>query len=253
RGEFDLFLKDMLWQTERQNNFLNTIEYFFDIDPLLFVLGIAGILFAAYKKDYFILLGTVPFVIFLTIIGFTQYFYFILLVPILSIAGSRVILSVIEKFGKRYFEKLFTTCAIAIVIFGVSSLIPLIMLDVSDSQFQALSFVLENTKDNSPTILASPVYSWILDDVFSRQNVPIDYSVVLFYDEKLQDIMLIADYHFMLDIQRGSQLEQLYNKSQTIQTFDNSISGYDTELYPYSSLKFNLEGSNIQIRTNYEN
>ena len=250
KNQVDLFVNDVLWQTNRQNNLLETLEYFFDVDPVFMILGVIGLGFAAYKKDYFLLCWFSPFMIFLIIVGYTQYFYLILLAPVLSIAGAQIIFYATQKLYKNH-SQIIITCAIIIATFGLASLLPLITLDVSSSQFEAMAFVLQNTKDDSVTILSSPVYSWVFSDVFSKDNIPLDYGVVLFDDKNLQNVLLIADYHFMLDIPRGAPLEQIHNETKTIATFDSNLSKFNTEMYPFDSLKLNFEGSDIHIRTNY--
>jgi hypothetical protein len=72
-GDFDLWLKDIMWNTHRQNTsenavggtLLNCLKYLFQIEPVLLILGFAGILFAEIKRDFLILLWVTPFIIFL--------------------------------------------------------------------------------------------------------------------------------------------------------------------------------------------
>jgi hypothetical protein len=64
---------------------------FFEIDPIILVLGIIGLSFAAIKRDIFLLLWVIPFTIFLSVIGFVQYFYWISVLPVFGIAIGRMI------------------------------------------------------------------------------------------------------------------------------------------------------------------
>jgi len=249
-GEFDLWLKDVLWQAGRESGGLSIAKFFFEADPVLFLIGIGGIAYAGYRKDVFILAWFVPMILFLATIGFTQYFHWIPLIPIFCIAASVMILNALQKLRPQNYERLLRYSVISIIVFGMASTVPIIATNVSQSQFQAMSFVLkEIDEDDEITILASPVYSWIFDDVFDRKYVMEDYSVILFGDVPTKEILLVADYHFILDIPRGPQLKQVYENTETIAKFDNDVLKYDTRLYPYGSFKLNLEGINIDIRT----
>ena len=77
---------------------LNSI---FNMDPLLVILGITGVVFSAIKKDYFILLMVIPYVIFVALIGWMSYFHWILLIPAFCIAASILI----EYLSNRIMKK----------------------------------------------------------------------------------------------------------------------------------------------------
>ena len=50
-GQFDLWINDVLWQSQRSNSILEIIGYFLLIDPILFVIGMAGIAYSAITKN----------------------------------------------------------------------------------------------------------------------------------------------------------------------------------------------------------
>ena len=245
QNDFDLWFKDVLWHTQRESAGLYITKYFIDIDPVLFGLGIAGIAYSVYRKDLFVLLWTVPMVLFLGTMGFTQYFHWIPLIPIFCIAGAILIVKSIEKI--KHAEKLMLASIMILVIFGLASTIPLIVTDMSSSQFQAMSFVLNDVDTENVTILASPVYAWVFD-YYGLDNVMLDYSIILFEEPQTDKVLLIADNHYIIDLSRGSELQELYDETQSLIVFENSISEYDTWIYPYTSLKFNMEGSVIDVR-----
>lgn len=248
-GQFDLWSRDVLWQVGRESGGLSIAKFFFEADPVLFLIGLGGVAFAAYRKDFFVLTWFIPMTVFLGTVGFTQYFHWIPMIPIFCIAGSIMIVKVIQKIKIKNSEQLLKYSIIIIVIFGVSSNIPLISTDLSKSQFQAMSFVLEKVdKESNVTILASPVYSWAFDKVFERKYVMYDYSMILFFNPPTKNILLVSDNHFILDIPRGPQLKKVYENTNTIAKFDNNILEYDTQIYPYGSFKLNQEGFNIDIR-----
>ena len=142
------------------------------------------------------------------------------------------------------------------VIFGLSSTTILISQDVTQSQFDAASYVIQilsGYDGKDITILASPIYSWIFADIFDIDNVPADYSIVLFEQIPTQDILLVADSHFIIDTNRGTQLLDVYNKTTKIEQFDGNVQNYDLSSFPFSSMKLNGEGERIEIKTNSEN
>jgi len=133
------------------------------------------------------------------------------------------------------------------LIVGFSSTTLLIINDVSYNQFQALSYVLKNY-DNDFTVLASPTYSWILQDVFQWKNVPNDYSELLFYPISNEKIVIIEDPHYRIDLGRGPELQMALDNSKIVQTFEGTIKNFDSRNYPYTSIQANFEASDINIR-----
>jgi hypothetical protein len=214
---------------------------------VLFVIGMAGIVYSAITRNKFVLFWFIPFMTFLSLIGFKQYFHWIPLIPILCISASVWILDIPKKI--KYFQSkiIHGTIIMSILVFGFSSTILIITNDVSYNQFEALSYVIENQKEQN-TILASPVYSWIIYDVYNIENVPKDYSMVLFYPIETKNITVIADPHFMLDQNRGEELQKAYKNTQSIKYFEGKANDFDTRIYPYTSMRMNQEGSFIDIR-----
>ena len=123
----------------------------------------------------------------------------------------------------------------------------LIINDTSEVQFQALSYVLENY-DDKYTILASPVYSWIIGDVFEWKNVPKDYSEILFYPVTKEKRIIIVDPHYHIDLERGPQLQEALDDSSIVKTFEGTVMDFDSRNYPYTSMQANYEASKIEIR-----
>ncbi|MGI0102957.1 MAG: ArnT family glycosyltransferase [Nitrosotalea sp.] len=252
-GQFDLWIKDVLGQADRHSYGLPYISYLFlQMDPVLFILGIAGIAFCIYKKDYFILMWSIPFIIFLLAIGYNQYFYWIPVLPVFCISASVMLVKVLGRVKREHLGKNFPVVVVlGIGVFGLAGTMLIINTNMSSSEFEAASFVLQHVKDsdNKTTILASPVYSWIFSNVFHKQNVFADYSLALFEPITTEKVVLVADQHYvMVDMSRGKQLQQLYNDSKTVATFVGNTQGYDISLYPYTSLKVNYEENPIVIK-----
>ena len=91
-GQLDEWIDGIFWQAERQSKPLSDAYLmFFQIDPVSLILGIAGIILAVLKRDLFIILATVPFLIFLYGIGYVSHFHWIPVFPAFCIAGGNLI------------------------------------------------------------------------------------------------------------------------------------------------------------------
>ena len=244
--QFDLWQKGVLWQTQRTNSILDVFGFFAVIDPLMFVLGLSGIALAVLRRDKFLLLWFIPFVIFLSSVGYKQYFHWMMIIPVMCIAAG-ILMDSIRKYDIIKKKSVYVGIVSGVLIFGFTSTTLLIINDISDNQFQALSYVLENYNDRV-TILTSPVYSWILYDVFERENVPKDYSDILFHPIVTEKTVIMVDEHYRIDLARGPQLQNALDKTTAIQTFEGTIAGFDSKIYPYTNMQANGEATKIEIR-----
>ena len=243
-GQFDFWMRDVVWQTQRQSDrFPTIVRGFFLYDPVLLVLGIAGFIYAAIKRQLFILLWIVPFVIFLSAIGYVQYFYWIPVLPVFCIAAGQLV-----DRATHVKQRLLPYATIAgLGIFGLASTIPLVIADVTSAQFDAAAFVADYD-DNETTIVSSPDYSWIFMYVFDKEHVFTDYRDLLFYPVETDKIILISDQHFQYDVGAGKQLRDAYNNTRPIETFSGNVYNFDLSRYPYTSMAANYEGSKVEIR-----
>jgi 4-amino-4-deoxy-L-arabinose transferase-like glycosyltransferase len=139
-GEFDNWIHGILWQTTGRPSSppTGTLHTFFYMDPILFVLSIAGLIYAAIKRDFFLLLWVIPFLIFLYFIDYVSAFHLMPIVPALCIAASRFLVEIPGKIKniKKYY-KLQQTLPFAIIsgiiIFGLISTTMLITVLLHDS------------------------------------------------------------------------------------------------------------------------
>ncbi len=235
--QLDLWFKDVLWQTQRESTggFTNIVRMFIIFDPILFVLGMSGLIYAIIKKDLMILLFIIPFIAYLAIIGYTQYFHWLPILPALAIAGALLL----DKIVKIRFGYLLL---VSILAFGFVSNIMLITSDLTSVQFDTMRFVI-NYRDDE-IILASPVYSWIFN---LYNDTSLDYTHPLFYPAP-KEIILIVDNHFIFDAKRYEQLRHLYNNTMSIAKFEGNVNRYDNSIYPYTNMKVNYEGDFIEVR-----
>ena len=63
-GQFDLWLKDVLWQAHRHRTLVESITALFQVDPVLLILGFGGVAFAAIRRDLFPVIWAGSFVVF---------------------------------------------------------------------------------------------------------------------------------------------------------------------------------------------
>jgi Dolichyl-phosphate-mannose-protein mannosyltransferase len=259
-GKFNEWLKTVVAQTQRSDRPLfAAIQMAVIIDPLLVVAGACGLCFAATKRDFFLLLWSMPYLVFLYIIGWVSVFHLILIIPAFCIAGSEVIVQLSNKivYRKRMRQlnkNLFPWITISFVgIFGFTSTFLLITKNVSSSQFEAAAFVSEYLRNNDEsyhdiTLVSNPVYSWIFTYVYNKDHVFPDYRGPLFAPIQTEMILLIADAHFKADIRSAEKLQKIYNNTNDIATFNGDVLKYDHDKYPYTSMSLNYEGSKVEVR-----
>jgi len=169
--------------------------------------------------------------------------------PVFCISASILIMNILERFDRKSLNKILPSAVVlGITIFGLTSTFLVISVNVTHSEFQTASFILQNVNDTDTTVLANPTYEWVLHYVFHKNNTPNDYSFVLFNHLKTGKILLVADPHFLIDLGRGKQLQQIYDNSTTMATFDEDLSKYDLSMYPYSNIKMNVDGEHIEIK-----
>lgn len=247
RGEFNLWLADIMGQTVRGDGGLPTLlGSYFLLDPVLFILGLGGFSYAIIKRQIFPILWCVPFLILFSIIQYVQYFYWIPIIPIFCIAGGYWIMSVkkvVKSVSFSYYILMIIT------VFGIVSTILIITTNVSD-QLEATTFVasyLDKNKD--ATVISSPVYSWIFHYVFYDKSVLSDYRDLLFCPLPNENIILVASPGFHAHLNAGRELSIVYGNTTTIKKFSSNVFSYDTKWYPFTNLWENFDGSIIDIRT----
>ena len=259
-GEFDKWKDDVLHQTtERKSKpLINTLKTFFFNDPVLFVLGISGIIFAAIKRDLFILLYSIPFLLFLYLLDFVSSFHVIPLLPIFAIAGAKLIVDLSNMIPLLRLKQITPYIIISsIAIFGLVSTYLLISINVNSVVIETHSVLIEKLSEsnNSVTLIGNPLYIWMPRHVFD-----ITYDDRSYYSTRplaTQDYILISDSGQKKiqkeDSKRGNFQKQLFNDTQIIESIkaDNMKKGYNIKNYPYSNMKLNPNIKQIDIHANY--
>ncbi|MDA7958719.1 MAG: glycosyltransferase family 39 protein [Nitrosopumilus sp.] len=246
-GQLDSWMRDVLWQAGRgSGGMIQVVESLFRMDPVSASIAAASLAFAAYRRDAFLLLWSVPFLVFVGSVGFLQYFHFVLVFPAACAAAGLAADCCLGRIRDRIRDPALVAAVAAAAVFGGISSGLLVSEDLTAGQFRVMGMLGENL-DGGATLLAGPVYSWVASDVLGLGGVPPDYSVVLFEPAPAGDLVLVADPHFVLDIQRGQPLADLYDGLERVALVEHPIIR-DTGAFPYGSLSYMGEGREIEIR-----
>jgi hypothetical protein len=246
-GEIQYWWDGIYYQTHRQvataaltaidlrDTFSSSIEKNFFKAPILLSLGLVGLAYAGLKKDFFLLLWTIPFLVFLYFIGLVRDFHLIPILPALCISGGRVIADLIGKIEHRKVRRILSISIIStIVIIGLINFVSLIKIN-NDAKFEEVAFVLrylEENKSENITSISTHEFSWIPKYVFqlgSNYLIPelgIDESpqnakVLMVVDGVFKDVLSTND-------AIGKHLNKIYNSNSkggttTIQGQVNNI------------------------------
>ena len=270
-GDTEHWLDDVIWQaTERPESSLdNSLRDLLRIDPVLIVLGSAGFVYAALRKDPLIILWIIPFIIFFYFVGRITYNYWVPLLPAFCIGSSVLIIGLSNKILRisNLVGRILPFAVItSIAIFGLIINVKLISSDLTSSQIKAAAFVqyqLNNEKlvqnNNVPsssnvTVISGPNYSWVFKYVFNENNIldnfrdrkPIDTEKFIMITDVPYKTFLRRD-----NTDRSERLEALFDNTVSLAKFEGNASKYDYDKYPYFSIRQGRSGSEIDIRSNY--
>jgi hypothetical protein len=274
-GDLEYWLDRVVWQATEggvaESSLDKSLGDLLRIDPVLIILGSVSFIYAAVRKDLFILLWLIPFIIFFYIVGRVTYNYWVPLLPVFCIAGSVFIIEICSKITKgtsRLIGRILPFAIISsVVIFGLIINLMLLTVDLTSSQIQAAAFVqyqLNNEKANNNnidtqfsrniTVISGPNYSWIFNYVFKEDNVlenfrdrmPIDTEKFIMMTDLAYKNFLRRD-----NTDTSERLEMLYDNTVSIAKFKVDASKYDYDKYPYFSIQQGRSGSEIDIRSNY--
>ena len=268
-GDLNGWLNGVLWQgSQRQGEgktLGDVVTIFFKLDPVLFFLGIAGIIFGAIKKDLFPLVWSAPYILLMYLVGWATHFHWIFVLPVFCIAVALLLVrssQLLLRINKNRMVGLVPYIAIcAVSIFGLVSTMILITSNLSLAQYQVAAFVsqeIHNSKYN-PTVISSPIYSWIFKYVLDKDHV---FAHIRDSSQPIQtkQILLITDSTFQHvlfnpgeDKNQIQLIKTIYNNTtQPIASFRDTVIAYDTRNYPYINMReADIGGGQIIVQTNY--
>jgi hypothetical protein len=93
-SHFNKWSEGILRQINREKNhpLFDSIRYSIEIDPVLSILGIAGLVFGVVIKRNFLLLSwVIPLLVFLYLIGYVSIYHLVPLLPVFCIAAAKMI------------------------------------------------------------------------------------------------------------------------------------------------------------------
>lgn len=274
-GQFGDWLDGVLYQTGRQGgrDLLYSIKLVIQMDPLLVTLGLGAVIFSVIKKDYFVLFWTLPYLIFLGLIGWVVYFHWSVLLPILCIALGMMVESLRKRFAAHKFIGLLPYVMIsAIAIFGLLSFTILASSNLNTTYNEVNLFVTRELHQNDEktdnqadkygtTLIGShrtraliwiPKYVFNDDVTFRDTDLPNDNFTKPAQTKKF---LLVADSNSLSKFAQIKQDEKYsritllyYNTSHTIATFIDQASNKNNLLNLEENHGF---GQFIEIKANY--
>jgi hypothetical protein len=245
-GHLDDWLKGVYYQTHREaQTFFASLNLFSKADPVLFIVGIAGLIFAAIRRDYFLLLWAIPFLMALYFVGWVLIYHFIPLLPVLCIAGARLLIEIPNRIRFKSIARISLSAIVAgILIFGITTTFLLIKSNTNYFYFEGDLFLTQYLEDNNVslkknnlTIISDAFYLWIPQHVF---HLPGTYKT--FFDSTLsrtQLSLLIVDAGFMEVMhehnKQGNLLHTIYdtNNTKKIAMFGKNQYNQNISIYLY--------------------
>jgi hypothetical protein len=287
-GDFADWIDGIFWQSSERKaegkSFYEIVTSAFRTDPVLLILGSAGVIYLTIRRDYFPIIWIVPYITLLIIVGWVTHFHLIPIIPILCISIGKLVydLPAIMRIKKSIPTS--TIMISAIGLFGLISSAILISTDLTDAQFESVVYITkalvpingismnknhsnmshsnmnqdsDNRSLNQITVISSPIFSWIYKYVFNN-----DYTFTHVRDTqpiKTQKIILLIDstYKHVISGVEGEnatqvmRLKNIYNNTDIEALFRDDTSKYDRKIYPFTGLDTAAIGSITQeIRTN---
>jgi hypothetical protein len=242
-GEFDQWQDGIIYQTTRASKPLfDAVNDFYNKDPVLLFLGIAGFVFATIvRKDLLFVFWIVPFLGFFYVVDYVSHFHMIPLIPAFCIGAAVLIGDLSERVmrNKRLVRRILPFAIIsAIGIFGLVSTTALIVKARNSSDFDVIANVVqhlpgniekvnivENSQgldstgykpvssgDENVTIIGTSRHFWILQYVFDKlgyeyksPNNMISKKTLEGIEDGTEKVLMIAD-EYMRKIVSGEEL-----------------------------------------------
>jgi hypothetical protein len=272
-NQSDQWLYWALWQTDRGDRPISaSLLNILYMDPLVSILGVAGLVLAALRKDFFLLLWMLPFLMLSYAVGWVQYFHLAPILPALCIS-SAIFIDFIRKIITKYSNVLSYSPIVFVVIFGFVSTTMLITLDVNSTYYKIYSAIAQkipnsDNMDSKITLIGSHWWVWdsywITNYVLNKSHALIDPHLDPKFNTKVSTdkVLFVGDPIFVDSLSRRlnsdnlRQIRQLYNESMDIGSFTDNVTSPTTANYPYNTLPIMIWNENhpsgkIYIKSNY--
>jgi hypothetical protein len=271
-GNLNEWLDGVVWQATRADRPFNfeMKTVFLRMDPVLVAIGVAGLIYAVIKKDYFILLWAFPYLIFIYFVNWVYFFHTIPIIAAFCIGGATLLLHIFKKIHNERLSKSVQFVVIgAIVVFGLVNSTLLVTQNINNSDYKLIAFVTKylpykhNAVDNSSekVTLIGPngafILYWIPSQVFNKN---FDYKWFESRRDyvqppiKTEKFLMITDWNMRKDLAGNSTKEhikyvsQLYDNSNLFGVFYNNTLLPDLKKYPYTNILDDVSGDRASQR-----
>lgn len=262
---FDYWLSRVIYQGSRSGEapLQDALYDEFIFDPIFTIIGLAGLVYAAVKREYFLLLWALPFLFFMYLVHWVLPFHLVPLFPLFAIAAAVMIVDVSNKIGRinRTVGHLLPLGVISgIAIFGLASTIMLITTNINSSFFEVSAFVAQKLSENSTNsgdgstgnnanvLLLGPHPVWaffwipkyVLNENFDFTMVDAQHGFTK--NIKNTKVLMISDSRFVRTISKDvlkkplANLRTIYLNTNPLATFQVKPFPYDDTKYPYTNL-----------------
>jgi hypothetical protein len=277
-GEFDQWQDGIIYQTTRASKPLfDAINDFYNKDPALLILGIAGFVYATIvRKDLLFIFWIIPFLGFFYAVDYVSHFHMVPLIPAFCIGAAILIGDLSERVmrNRRLARRILPFAVIsAIGIFGLLSTTSLIVKARNSSDFDVIAAVVQylpdaigrpNVVENNPglqseneeslrgengnvTIIGTSRHFWILQYVFDRldydyksPNNMVSKKTLEGIEDGTERVLMIADEN-MQKIVSGEELPRTSKAEIKAERLSDI----------YDNSKTVAKVHKVEIRTNY--
>jgi hypothetical protein len=183
--EFSEWWAAIYHQSHRESHSLFiALEDFFIIDPFLLIIAAPGLIYAAIRRDLFILLSQIPFLIFMYLIGYVVVFHLLLFALFACISSAKLFFDTISFVRKNRVAFLLSIGGIlAVALVGLSSTTQQIVSEKNSQFFEAARFADQYLKsdqinqssqeENNGAVLtrvSHPFFFWVDKYKFHDEN-----------------------------------------------------------------------------------
>ena len=177
--EFDLWKKGALNQVEREDRRSQIMESFFNTDSMLLFLGSAGLIYSFLRKNWCVVLWIVPFLIFVYVHGWFNFFHWVIVLPAFCIGGAKLVIELAHKMKFDRIKRSLTLIIVCAIItgFGLFNTYVIINLNIQGVAIRGIAESLDymdradglddNRISEKITVITSGAYSWIYKYIYN--------------------------------------------------------------------------------------
>ncbi|CAN5611199.1 hypothetical protein BH18THE1_BH18THE1_17130 [soil metagenome] len=281
-GDFEQWIDGVIWQSSERKSegksFYEIVNSALKTDPVLLILGTAGVVYLTVRREFSALFWILPYVIFLILVGWVTHFHLIPIIPILSISIANLVYDIPAIALIKKSIPTSTIIVAGIALFGLISTVILTSTDLTDAQFASVSYIanqlvptngnplnknispneaLDGNDTNQITIISSPIFSWIYIYVFDSDHIfthvrdtqPVNtQKMILLVDSTYKHVLSEVEGENSTQVAR---LKNIYNNTDIVALFKDDSSKLNRKIYPFTGLDSASIGSVTQeIRSN---